>query len=133
MVTKQVFVLRISTIFCMREAVKRPQNNDLLLDIFSKNIFLFFLKALGAIVPWCHRGAINRFATNKLVTNMLASSMIVRRRGPCTERRTTKIASCLRMRKHVEVSMDPRCKRVGYEHAACKHVGAYTVFIWAVS
>ena len=38
--------------------LKRPENNDLLLDIFSENIVLFFLGALGAIVPWCHRGAI---------------------------------------------------------------------------
>ena len=81
MVTKQVFFLRISTIFCMREAVtisngyrilpcplglsKRPKtmiyfwtfSNDLLFGHFPKKKKIF-LRALGAIVPWCHRGAI---------------------------------------------------------------------------
>ena len=38
--------------------LKRPKNNDFFLDIFPNIIFLLFLRALGAIVPWCHRGAI---------------------------------------------------------------------------
>ena len=28
-------------------------------SFFTKNVFLFFLRALGAMVPWCHRGAIS--------------------------------------------------------------------------
>ena len=46
---------------------KRPKNNDLLLDIFHKIIFLFFLRALGAIVLWCHRGAMPFFGTSNAI------------------------------------------------------------------
>ena len=38
--------------------LKRPRTNDLLLGIFYKKE-VFFLRALGAIVLWCHRGAMS--------------------------------------------------------------------------
>ena len=75
MVTKQVLFLRISTIFCMREAVTISNvsrilpcplglKNDLkttiyFLIFFQKVFFCFFcLRALVFVFFWCHRGAI---------------------------------------------------------------------------
>ena len=41
--------------------LKRPQNYELFLGIFFKITLLLFLRALGDIFPWCHRGAIPIF------------------------------------------------------------------------
>ena len=69
----KVFFLRISIIFCMRETVIISNGsrilpcllgpkNDLKTTIYFftifENYFLFFLRAFGDIVTWCHRGAI---------------------------------------------------------------------------
>ena len=66
------FFLRICNIFCMRETVYisygfrmradplGPQNalkTKIYLWAFPPNLFLFFWGALGAMVPWCHSGA----------------------------------------------------------------------------
>ena len=47
---------------------KRPKNNDLLLGTFANNYFLLFLRAVGATVPWCHRGGTSNFWRFRLCT-----------------------------------------------------------------
>ena len=74
-VAEQVLFLRFCTIFCMREAetisdgsrilpsphrpLKRPYNFNLFFIPFYNFCFLGLLfRAVGAMVPWCHSGAI---------------------------------------------------------------------------
>ena len=72
MISKQAFRARVCTIFCMREAtyisdgfrmragpwaLKTPSKPRLVFCYFS-NYFEGRGAALGAMVPWCHSGAI---------------------------------------------------------------------------
>ena len=58
------------------------QINYLLLGIDPKTIFVFFLSVLGAIVAWCHRGAINIVEEQTSHSVALCSILLEKHRIP---------------------------------------------------
>ena len=118
-----MFFLRICTIFCMSEAVtisnvsrilqyphrrlKRPQNQVFLWGIFAKHFFIL-LKALAAIVPWCHRGDNLRFRLRDALTLRISAGGTI----PLSARFRW-IASVANFgRKSAKSSMSLRCFRL---------------------